>query len=175
MAEDKKLVIEVPNWVHNIILTGCDDNKKAKWYCPADFFEINKYTDSAYQEGLKEGKKIGEQEGLDKAWAAARRVLKEWEPSGAIGGTYKQKECLDGITAQQAIDIFKEADSVVVEGDEVKVRETGSSYLVTNADSVTGYGGINTAGRVFLQPRKNIAKTGKHFDSVDAYLKGERE
>lgn len=136
-----------------------------------DSFKINKY----YQRGFEEGKKIGEQEGLDKAWAAARRVLKEWQPSGAIGGTYRQSECLDGITAQQAIDAFKEADSVIVEGDEVKVRETGSSYLVTSADSVLGYGGINTAGRVFLQPRKNIVKTGKHFDSVDAYLKGERE
>ena len=68
---------------------------------------------------------------------------------------------------------FKEADSVVVKGDEVKVRVTGSSYLVTNADSDFGYSGINTAGRVFLQPRKDIVKTGKHFDSVDAYLKGE--
>lgn len=132
-------------------------------------FEINKY----YQKGFEEGKKIGEQEGLDKAWAAARRVLKEWQPSGAIGGTYRQSECLDGITAQQAIDTFKEMDSTVIEGDEVKVRLTGSSYLVTNADSNYGYGGINTAGRVFLQPRKDIIKTGKHFDSIDAYLKGE--
>lgn len=131
--------------------------------------------DDAYNRGFEEGKKIGEQEGLDKAWAAARRVLKEWEPSGAIGGTYRQSECLDGITAQQAIDTFKEADSVVVEGDEVKVRVTGSSYLVTSADSVLGYGGINTAGRVFLQPRKDIVKTGRHFDSVDAYLKGEEK
>lgn len=136
-----------------------------------DSFKMNKY----YQRGFEEGKKVGEQEGLDKAWAAARRVLKEWEPSGAIGGTYRQSECLDGITAQQAIDTFKEADSVVVEGDEVKVRVTGSPYLVTNADSNYGYAGINTAGRVFLQPRKDIVKTGRHFDSVDAYLKGERE
>lgn len=79
---------------------------------------------------------------------------------------------MDGITAQQAIEVFKEADSVVVEGDVVKVRATGSSYLVTNADSNYGYAGINTAGRVFLQPRKDIVKTGRHFDSVDAYLKG---
>ena len=136
-----------------------------------DSFKMNKY----YQRGFEEGKKVGEQEGLDKAWAAARRVLKEWEPSGAIGGTYRQSECLDGITAQQAIDTFKEADSVVVEGDEVKVRATGSPYLVTNADSNYGYAGINTAGRVFLQPRKDIVKTGRHFDSVDDYLKGGRE
>ena len=136
-----------------------------------DSFKINKY----YRGGFEEGKKVGEQEGLDKAWAAARRVLKEWQPSGAIGGTYRQSECLDGITAQQAIDTFKEADSVVVEGDEVKVRVTGSPYLVTNADSNYGYAGINTAGRVFLQPRKDIVKTGRHFDSVDDYLKGGRE
>ena len=133
-----------------------------------DSFEINKY----YQKGFEEGKKIGEQEGLDKAWAAARRVLKEWRPSGAIGGTYRQSECLDGITAQQAIETFKEADSVIVEGDEVKVRSTGSLYLVTSADSVLGYGGINNGGRVFFLPRKDIVKTGKHFNSVDAYLKG---
>lgn len=56
--------------------------------------------------GFEEGKKIGEQEDLDKAWAAACRVLKEWKPSGAIGGTYRQSECLDGITAQQAIDAY---------------------------------------------------------------------
>lgn len=136
-----------------------------------DSFKINKY----YRRGFEEGKKVGEQEGLDKAWAAARRVLKEWQPSGAIGGTYRQSECLDGITAQQAIEVFKEVDSVVVEGDEVKVRVTGSPYLVTYADSNYGYSGINTAGRVFLQPRKDIVKTGRHFDSVDAYLKGERE
>lgn len=135
-----------------------------------DFLKSNKY----YQIGFEEGKKVGEQKGLDKAWAAARRVLKEWQPSGAIGGTYRQSECLDGITAQQAIDFFEEADSVIVEGDEVKVCLTGSSYLVTNADSTLGYGGINTAGRVFLQPRKDIVKTGRHFDSIDTYLKGEK-
>lgn len=134
-----------------------------------DSFKINKY----YRRGFEEGKKVGEQEGLDKAWAAARRVLKEWQPSGAIGGTYRQSECLDGITAQQAIDAFKEADSAIVEGDEVKVCATGSPYLVTNADSVFGYQGINTAGRVFFQPKKeDIVKTGRHFDSIDAYLKG---
>ena len=33
-----------------------------------DSFKMNKY----YQRGFEEGKKIGEQEGLDKAWAAAR-------------------------------------------------------------------------------------------------------
>lgn len=130
-----------------------------------DSFKINKY----YRMGFEEGKKVG----LDKAWAAARRVLKEWQTNGPIGGTYRQSECLDGITAQQAIDAFEKADSVIVEGDEVKVCLTGSSYLVTNADSVFGYQGINTEGKVFFQPKKeDIVKTGRHFDSIDAYLKG---
>ena len=136
---------------------------------------LEELTDEYINENFGELQEDAYQRGLNDAWAAARRVLKEWEPSGAIGGTYRQSECLDGITAQQAIDAFKEADSVVVEGDEVKVRATGSSYLVTNADSVLGYSGIDTEGRVFLQPRKDIVKTGRHFDSVDAYLKGERE
>lgn len=174
MAENRKLVIEASDWVHNIILIGHDNDKRhAEWYCPADFLEIDRYTKSAYLEGLAHGKKIGEQEGLDKAWAAARRVLKEWQPSGAIGGTYKQSECLDGITAQQAIDTFEQADSAIVKGDEAKVCLTGSLFLVTNADPSYGYSGINTEGRVFLQQKEDIVKTGRHFDSIDAYLKGE--
>ena len=71
------------------------------------------------------------------------------------------------------IDSLELADSAIVEGDEVKVCATGSTYLVTSVDSVLEYGGINIMGRVFLQPRKDIVKTGEHFNSIDTYLKGE--
>ena len=73
MAENKKFVIEAPDWVYSIVLVGRDNNKRrAEWYWTTNFSEIDEYTDSTYQKGLEEGKKIGEQEGLDKAWAAAR-------------------------------------------------------------------------------------------------------
>ena len=112
---------------------------------------------------------------VDAVCAAIDRAGYGAKPRSAQAGQGRSAQSGTVDTAQQAIDTFKEADSVVVEGDEVKVRVTGSPYLVTNADSNYGYAGINTAGRVFLQPRKDIVKTGRHFDSVDDYLKGGRE
>ena len=180
MAENKKFVIEAPDWVYSIVLVGRDNNKRrAEWYWTTNFSEIDEYTDSTYQKGLEEGKKIGEQEGLDKAWAAARKICLEKEDGGmpvnelmSIFNADRGYTVLKEHSASEVIDSLELADSAIVEGDEVKVCLTGSPYLVTNADSVLGYSGVNTAGRVFLQPRKDIVKTGRHFDSVDAYLKG---
>ena len=141
--------------------------------------------DTAYQRGLKEGKKAFDllesernseyQRGLNEAWEAARKIVEMTDPPyWEVFDEYKD-DLFGKITASEAIEKLKayeekqKADKDVKRGDVVRNKINGLTYIVTLASDY-GYVLLSDDGNCATSSITNtFEKTGKHYD-IDKIL-----
>jgi hypothetical protein len=157
--------------------------------------DVQKKVDDAYQRGYDDATKMiasdeqsiadkAHQSGLDEAMNAFKKLYscgweRDWKAMGFEfdeGEWSKNFEYIIGqYTAAEIVEKVKAyKDKEIHVGDEVTAN-SGAVYLVTydKEPEVYGYRGIGRDGITYCYTIGTLTKTGKHYDSVDAYMRGE--
>lgn len=140
-----------------------------------DFLEIIETEKAeAWQKGVADGREEG--------WNAAKAMLKMLtpKPGEAIGGTYRQSECLDNISVETAISMLKKiSQEQIIVGDEITYPGMRGKYVVIDITSNIAERNIVNALRIsnlcdesIWVDRKYASKTGVHYENIGRFMRG---
>lgn len=123
------------------------------------------------------------QQGLEDAWEYAKKIVLNPDDGGLglselneIFGFYTLQSIFKNYTVQQAIEKLKAYEKEQKANDEIKVGDEvehvgGCVFIVTNVDGGDDcIYGIDSSGMCVHSSRKNVHKTGRHFD-IEGLLK----
>lgn len=118
--------------------------------------------------------------GLNDAWELAKKIVKSPNKGGYKANELAEifgisdKPVLDAYTPQEAlakVKEYKERDGIKV-GDVVKLRNYHIESIVTRVNGDTIYR-LFSDGSCDSIGKEDLVRTGKHFDSIDEFMKQE--
>lgn len=117
--------------------------------------------------------------GLNDAWELAKKIVESPSNGGYTGNELVEifgilnKPVLDACTPQEAIakvKEYEERDEIKV-GDVVTVKGCDIKGLVTRVDGYNIYRLFRDGSCNGSVDKENLEKTGKHFDSIDEFMR----